>query len=174
MEIIGTGKKGLRGAQLIITGNSDNIPSSFTIMSKTNFPALTFIKELNNLITFDENTGLFVLQHQGVLYMSATLNLQASVAMSTLELIPEFNEGEEWIPGAGRKTVCIATEPDQVAWSGMKELKKNSQIRFFFASKGPGQIIFKTEILDPGGDHECTIPAAIFYLWFHRSHEPIF
>jgi len=171
--MIGTGKKGMRCAQLIITGDSNNIPAVFTLMSKISFPNLIFTQQLDNLITFEENTGIFVLQHQGVLYMSATLNLQASIAMSTLELIPEFNQGDGWNPGAGKKKKCVATDPDQIEWAGMRELQKNTQIRFYFASTGPGEIVFKTEVLDPGGIHECTIPAAIFYLFFHKSNEPV-
>lgn len=171
-DIIGNGKKGLRCAQLIVTGISNNIPLAFTLINQITFPNLTFTKQLNNLITFDENTGIFVLQHQGVLCMSAILNVQASIAFSILELIPEFNQGSGWETGPGRKAQC-SDEPNQIQFWGMRELKKDTQIRFYFASKGPGQIIFKTETLDPGGPHECILPAAIFYLWFHRSYEPI-
>jgi len=173
MNFIGNGKKGMRCAQLVITGNSENIPSDFTIMSLTNFSNLVFTPQLNNLITFDENSGIFTLLHSGVLYMSASLNLHAAQALATLKLIPEFNPGGGWETGAGKKTVLIATEPSQIEWSGMKELQKNTQLRFLFSSTGPGNIIFETEILDPGGTHECTVPAAIFYLFFHKSFEPI-
>lgn len=171
MEIIGNGKIGMRCAQLLVTGNSNNIPIAFTIMNKINFPNLTFTPQFDNLITYDENTGIFVLQHQGVLLMSATLNLHAMQASAEIRLIPEFNIGSGWVRGAGKKVVLTAITPTQIEWTGSKELKKNSQIRFYFSAIS-GNIIFKTEILDQGG-LGCTVPAAMFYLQLHRSYEPI-
>lgn len=170
-EFIGNGKKGMRYAQLIITGNSNNIPIPFTIVNKINFPNLIFIPQFDNLITYNEITGIFILQHQGILMMSATLNLHAMQASAEIRLIPEFNQGDGWIPGAGKKVVLTAISPSQIEWTGMKEFKKNTQIRFYFSAIS-GNIQFKTEMLDPGG-LDCTVPAAIFYLQLHRSFEPL-
>lgn len=173
-NIIGTGKIGMRCAQLRITGNSNNIPIAFTLMNKINFPNLTFSSEFDNLITYDENTGIFITQHKGVLMMSATLNLNAMQASAELRLIPEFNQndGNGWITGAGKKVVLTAITPTQIEWAGTKELEKGSQIRFYFSAIS-GNIIFKTEILDQGGPLECVVPAAMFYLQHHRSFEPL-
>ena len=170
-DIIGNGKMGMCCAQLVITGNSNPIPEIFTKMNKPNFPNLIFTPEFDGLITFDENTGIFVLQHQGMLLMSSTLNLHSQQASAEIRLIPEFNDGTGWITGAGKKVVLTAVTPSQIEWTGLKKLNKGSQIRFWFSTLS-GNVIFETETLDPGG-FDCTVPAAIFYLQWHREFEPL-
>ncbi|KPK96019.1 hypothetical protein AMJ80_02445 [bacterium SM23_31] len=171
-QFIGNGEINARRAQLVITGNSINIPSTFTTVNATNFTNLTFTPELTNLINYDENTGAITVLEQGFLSMFATLNVQADHASAELQLIPEFNSGSGWVPGLGRKSVLTAIKPSQVEWNGVKKMQRNEQICFCIAAID-GNIAFKTEYLDPGGPNECLVPAAVLYLHLSKEFESI-
>ena len=164
-QFIGNGKINACCSQLVITGNSNNIPGTYTIVNQINFPNLTFSLISNDLITFNQSTGIFTMQYDGIFFLNSTLNVQASQASAEIHLIPKFNNGTgtPWTTGSGRKTVLTAIKPTQTEWSGMREFVKGNQFIFKIAAHD-GNISFKTETLDPGGPDECSVPAAIFYI----------
>lgn len=174
-DALGNGEILTQHARVIVTTPADvDLSISYQVLNKTNFPTLQITVEDNELIEFNQITGVFTFLNIGYLTMDAVLNFIANQASANLLMIPEFDEGAGWVSGLPRKTAMTAIRPSQIAWSGSKEIKnKNEKARFCFAEEN-GSIALSTEILDPGGPLEVTLPAGIFVASLQRKYSRIF
>jgi hypothetical protein len=166
----GSGPIFVRRAHTVITGTSRNISTvDFEIINTTNFAGLTITPSLDGMITYNALAGVTTLLDSGVLEMDATINAQADQAAAEFTLVPEFNEqGAGWVPGVPRKEVLTAIKPSQLSFHGTKHFFKGDQIRFCVKAAS-GNVLFKTETIDPGGPLESVLPAAIIYLKLTRE-----
>lgn len=174
-DAIGNGEILTQHARVIITTPADvDLTASFKVLNKTNFPTLQITVEDNEVIEFNQTTGIFTFLNTGYLTMHAVLNFNANQASANLLMIPEFNEGAGWTPGLPRKKAMTAIRPDQITWSGAKDIQnKEEKARFCFAEEN-GAVSLITEVLDPGGPLEVTLPAGIFFLSLQRKYSRIF
>lgn len=164
---VGTGEKQTWDGSIKVTGISENIPDSFTLLNKVNFPNLIFTHE-NEMIDFNESTGEITFKIGGCFELSGILNLKASQASAQIEMVPEYDFGSGWVYGSPRHEILTAIKPRHVTFFGSREIPQNTKARFYFRANS-GNIIFETETIDPGGEHECILPAIIFYANMHRA-----
>lgn len=172
MDIIGNGRLLAKHAQMTVTGNSGNISTiDFEVVNKINFPNLIFTPESDSLMSFDEDTGIYTLLDLGIMQIDCSLNVQASQASAEFHLIPEFNYGSGWERGCPRKKILTAIKPGQISFHGSKFFPKDTMFRFWVKAVS-GNIIFKTETIDPGGPLEVILPAAVYYLALDKLTVP--
>jgi hypothetical protein len=169
--MIGNGIIITKHATAIVTGTSGSIDTTqFVVLCKTVEPNLIFCCEENNIIDFDEDSGIFTVNDSGCLDMTGVINVQASQASAEFQMIPQFDDclGAGWYQGNPRKKVITAIKPDQLTFVGSKIVEKGTNIRFQIKAAS-GNITFNTETIAPGTAIESVLPAAIFYFTLHKT-----
>jgi len=153
---------------IVITGNSKTLLLTPEIVNTVNFPSLSFLTNGNELLNFNETSGIIEILDDGILQISSVINAKATQATGDFIMIPEYNEqGGGWYPSAPRKEVLTAIKPTQVLLQGSKMFFKNDLIRFN-AYSGSGSITLQTQVLNQGLPLQTVLPAAILYFTMNR------
>jgi hypothetical protein len=160
--MIGNGLRTVFTSQFRVTGNED-IPNVFTIFNLTNFPGLVITPVFNEIFTLDPN-GEFIFNLRGILHGYFSLNLEASVGPTDIEISPEFydSETETWSFLDARMVELAVLGQTQTIIVGQEIAKKGDRLRFSFRSPD-GTADFKTNILGNGSQ----VPAGLFDFNLH-------
>ena len=149
---------------LIVTGDSELIPATFTDFNIAEFPALTFIESNSGLLTFNSSNGEFTFLQRGKLLITATLNIQTSIGNSRIDIIPFLYDGA-WNSLNGRIATLPVQGINQMVLIGIVNtiIEKDHRIRFQVCSPD-NKSNFETIILNG-----AIVPAAIIdFILFRR------
>jgi hypothetical protein len=163
MKIIGNGKKLTFVGRLLVTGTSAAIPNSFVIFNKTNFPLLVFSTDFDDLLNFDENTGVFEFLQRGFLNVKATINFDTTAQPTRFEVTPFVDSGLGFVALNARCSNITVLTCNQVVLAGSIKIEKGDKLRFDVRDSN-NTAFFKTETLGNGS----IVPAVIIDFDLHN------
>ena len=157
--MIGNGLKLTFFARLVITGN-EAIPNVDTIMHKINYPNLVFTYTPDNLIDFDQDTGIFTFNNRGLLDISGILNIQTTTGNTEIEVTSEYHDQVSWSKLNARTAELPVIATQQSVLTGkIAQVQKGDRLRFIVRSPN-ASASFKTDVLGNG----AVVPAAVVHL----------
>ena len=156
---IGNGVKVTYFGRLLVTGDQD-IPDTLTCIDTVVFNLLTFTPTLDGLVDFDGPTGIFTFKINGMLDLSAVLNIDTTTGNTEVEVVTEFDSGSgfEKLNARTAELPVIGSKQTVVAGT-IAEVELGNRLRFFVRSPD-ASASFQTQTLPDGS----VVVAAVLHL----------